>query len=162
MANYLVIGVGDQAGHAIIVSATGREELFWTIDEHVNPYECVFRKVSDPISFYFPIKTTLEMGTYPDNECFSELNITEPCLRQAPEPGGEIGMLLYSWTEELWKQAYLDSNNKLSEDVLLKSDWLCFKDSFKTITPYYLNEALLEAVRVSAKEIVKDSYKIKS
>ena len=162
MSNYLVIGVGALNGHAIIVSAADREELFWAIDEHFNPYECVFHKVKDSISFYFPVKTTLEMETDLENECFAELNLTEPCLRQVPESGREIGMLLCDLTVELWKQVFLDSNNKLPEDVPLDPEWLCFADRQKSVIPYYLNIDLLEAIRSSAKVIAKESYRINS
>ena len=162
MSNYLVIGVGALNGHAIIVSAADREELFWAIDEHFNPYECVFHKVKDSISFYFPVKTTLEMETDLENECFAELNLTEPCLRQVPESGREIGMLLCSWTEELWTQAYLSNHNELPVGVSLESEWLCFADRQKSVIPYYLNIDLLEAIHSSSKVIAKESYRINS
>lgn len=162
MANYLVIGVGSQNGHAEIVSASSGENLFWAIDEHFNPYECVFTKIAGSFSFYFPIDTMLEMETDPTNDSFCEINSIDTSLRQVPESGGEIGMLLIEWAEELWKQVKIDQR-RLPEGLKATQRWKSFLTGNpvdgETILTYHKNAKLIDVIRASGKELAAKSYR---
>ena len=162
MANYLVIGVGAQNGHAEIVSAKGNDSLFWKIDEHFNPYECVFTKITGAFSFYFPVDTLLEMETDPENGSFWEINSIDPSLRQVPESGDEIGMLLIEWAEELWKQVKIDQN-RLPKGLKPAVRWQSFLTGSpvdgETILTYYKNAKLIDVIRASGKELAAKSYR---
>lgn len=162
MANYLVIGVGSQNGHAEIVSATGNDNLFWVIDEHFNPYECVFTKITGSFSFYFPVDTLLEMETDPTNDSFCEINSIDISPRQVSESGGEIGMLLIEWAEELWKQVKIDQR-RLPEGLKAASRWKSFLTGAsvdgETILTYYKNAKLIDVIRASGKELAAKSYR---
>ena len=136
--------------------------MFWAIDEHFNPYECVFTKIAGSFSFYFPVDTLLEMETDPENGGFWEINSIDPSLRHVPESGDEIGMLLIDWAEELWKQVKIDQN-RLPKGLKPAASWKSFLPGQpvdgKTTVPYHHNSKLIEIIRASGTEIAAKSHR---
>ena len=157
MANYIAIGVGELTGNAVLVSVDSviAEELFWAIDEHMNPYSCVFAKVNS-ISLYFPVKSVLEAETEPENESFHDLNNITPTEGRNVEVGDAVRLRLNEWAQELWKHLTMGAVDEKS----MSDEWKVFKHRDDHIVNYYRHEAMLGVIRGSAKLIAENSYKL--
>lgn len=157
MANYIAIGVGELTGHAALVSvdSVSAEELFWAIDEHMNPYSCVFAKVNS-ISLYFPVKTVLETETEPENESFHDLNNITPTEERNVEAGDAVGLRLNEWAQELWKHLTMGAVDEKS----MSDEWKVFNRRDDHIVNYYRHKSMLGIIRDSAKLIAENSYKL--